>query len=188
MLSRGTERLCFDEFSRNILWVFILFGRVVVAMCSSNISVVLILSMCLSSFTDNVKGADTTSDSYYASMEPSFGDIALDYNTSKGWEFDNKKTSIHISYSFPINVHQTPPPQDLHMTTFTPEMNTDDLMDMISNFNNDDQRNIVRNQLSYCPYADLCTVSSLLSFNYTYYAYKGPCCQRCSCDRKTCFI
>ena len=47
-------------------------------------------------------------------------------------------------------------------TTVMPEINR---WDMISNFTNDVQRDIVSNQLRYCPYTDLCTVSSLLSFD-----------------------
>ena len=153
-------------------------------MCASVISVV--LSMCLTSFTDNVKGADTTADSYNASTE-----VWYDYNTSTGWEFD-KTSSLPIfnieHNSFPIHTRQIPQAQYVYTTTDLPEINTDDLMDRISNLTNDVQRDIVSNQLRYCPYTDLCTISSLLSFDYTHYANKGPCCQRCSCDRKTCFI
>ena len=153
-------------------------------MCASVISVV--LSMCLTSFTDNVKGTDTKADSYNASTE-----VWYDYNTSTGWEFD-KTSSLPIfnkeHNSFPIHTRQIPQAQYVFTTTDFPEINTDDLMDRISNLTNDVQRDIVSNQLRYCPYTDLCTISSLLSFDYTHYANKGPCCQRCSCDRKTCFI
>ena len=50
-------------------------------------------------------------------------------------------------------------------TTVMPEINTDDMWDRISNFTNDVQRDIVSNQPRYCPYTDLCTVPSLLSFD-----------------------
>ena len=151
-------------------------------MCASVISPV--LSLCLTSFTDNVKGADTTADSYNASTE-----VWYDYNTSTGWEC-NKKTSLPIfnneHNSFPIHTRQIPQTQFFYTTTVLPEINTDELMDRISNFTNDVQRDIVSNQQRYCPYTDLCTVSSLLSFDKNY--FKKPCCNRCSCDRKTCFI
>ena len=176
----GGSRAC--VFPRNILYVFILCGCVIAAMCASVISPV--LSLCLTSFTDNVKGANTTADSYNASTE-----VWYDYNTSTGWEC-NKKTSLPIfnneHNSFPIHTRQIPQTQFFYTTTVLPEINTDELMDRISNFTNDVQRDIVSNQQRYCPYTDLCTVSSLLSFDKNY--FKKPCCNRCSCDRKTCFI
>ena len=168
--------------------MYVLIG--LAAMYSSTMSVVLILIMCLTSFTDNVKGRDMTSDSYKASMEASYRNISLDYYTSESLDFGN--ISLPILYNtnnlFSIVPRRTSEPQYFYTTTVLPEINTDDLMDRISNFTNDVQRDIVSNQLRYCPYTDLCTVSSLLMYNYTYYPTKDPCCQRCSCDRKTCFI
>ena len=75
--------------------------------------------------------------------------------------------------------------------------NSDDVMEKISKFSNELQNDIISVQLRYCPYTDLCTVSSLIdelpiipneliTEGMTSDRFSS-CCQNCSCDIKTCY-